>query len=353
MSFEQYIRKVIMYRNLLIAAPCLALLTACTATPFIGKGTSSNLYSDTLGNPSIAFNNEMVLKATKASAAQVNIDWALPSGERDTELETPTFTLEKGEGDIVIMTHNGLSYKFTSDNRQSIRENEEYYGLRIDEYYDEDGLLIEEYTADGGGVYVQVFSVDELPLTSLFDGSGTADSRVVDYMVWNSEDEGNGSLGYAVLGATTNPTALGGFTTSSYSGELRGETSATDSFTNRLNRFAISGDTSLTANFEQNSVSGEITNITGTRYENGAGTEFSMDGSWVLEESAISGNGFGGAVTMDDTFTTTYGITNSSIEYTGNFYGNSAEEASGVLQGTITDVEGTENFVGGYRAIKN
>ena len=65
-----------MYRHLLIAAPCLALLTACTATPFMGEGISSNLYSDTLGNPSIAFNNDMVLKATEASAAQVNIDWA-------------------------------------------------------------------------------------------------------------------------------------------------------------------------------------------------------------------------------------------------------------------------------------
>ena len=108
-------RKVDMSTKYLAMVPALALLSACG-----GSTTNTNIYSDTLGNPSTAFANGLVLKATEATAAQINLDWTGDRGERVTELEIPTFSLEKSDGNIVIMKVNGRSYEFTNENSNDI-----------------------------------------------------------------------------------------------------------------------------------------------------------------------------------------------------------------------------------------
>ena len=323
-----------MNKNLLIAAPCLALLTACG-----GSLTSSNSYSETLGNPSTAFANGLVLKATAASAAQINLDWTGDRGERVTQLETPSFSLEKGDGNIVTMKVNGLSYEFTNENRVEINEDGTYNGLRVD-------------TLADGGVYVQVFS-HQGRLSELLDGSGTKESAIVSYLEINEDTLENGVYGIAVLGAPTNPTALGDFTTVSYEGNFRGETTSQDGFTNKLNRFELRGDTTLNANFEQNTISGDITNLTFEQHsENDDTAEGTIDGSFLLQEGVITGSGFSGVATTDETLKTFGEIASDDMEYSGNFYGDAATEASGVLQGTITNDDGSQdNFSGGFRTL--
>jgi hypothetical protein len=321
-----------MNKNVLIAAPCLALLTACG-----GSLTSSNSYSDTLGNPSTAFASGLVLKATAASAAQINLDWTGDRGERVTQLETPSFSLEKGDGNIVTMKVNGLSYEFTNENRAEINEDGTYSGLRID-------------TGADGGVYVQVFSHQGMYLSEVLDGSGTRESAIVEYLEYNADTPENGVFGVAVLGATTNPTALGDFTTVSYEGNFRGETTSQDAFVSRSNRFQLRGDTTLNANFEQNTISGDITNLTFEQYsENDDTAEGTIDGSFLLQEGAITGSSFSGVVTTDETLKTFSEIASDDMEYSGNFYGDAAEEASGILQGTIANDDGSQdNFSGSF-----
>lgn len=320
--------------KLILAAPCLALLAACG-----GSSTGSGGYSDTLGNPSTAFANGLVLKATAASAAQINLDWTNDKGERITQLETPSFSLEKGDGNLVTMKVNGLSYEFTTENRVEINEDGTYHGLQIDDA--------------ANGVYVSISSRHGMKLSELLDGSGTKKSAIVEYMEYNSNTPENGVFGVAVLGATTNPTALGEFTTINYEGNFRGETTTQDSFGNRLTRFEIRGDTTLNANFEQNTISGNITNLTGEQFvENEDKSVMNMDGSFLLQEGTIIGSGFSGVATADATLKTFGGIVSDDMNYSGNFYGDAATEASGVLQGTITNDDGSQdNFSGSFRTL--
>jgi hypothetical protein len=322
-----------MVYKFILTAPCMVFLAACG-----GSSTSSNSYSDTLGNPATAFQNGIALKATEASAAQVNIDFSEVRGARVTELEAANFSLKKGDAGVVTMSADGKSFfDFTDAERVGNGTDGEYGGLRIDD----------------GAVFVQVFRVDGGSLSSLIDGTSAADSVIVDYQQVDYEDLGNGSFGFAVLGATTNPSALGKFTTSSYFGSLTGEFFPASGFTTRLDRFVLKGDTSLTANFEKNTVSGDITNLELKGYGANESSNESISGTVILTESAISGNGFGGAAILDNTFVANNEVVKSSLTYSGNFYGNSAEEASGILQGTMTGANGDNNFVGAFRTTKN
>lgn len=326
-------RRPDMNTKYLAMVPALALLAACG-----GSSTNTNIYSDTLGNPSTAFANGFVLKATPESAAQINIDWTNDRGERITQLETPTFSLEKGDGNLVIMKVNGLSYEFTTEQRVGINEDGTYVGLKNDD-------------ADNG-VYVQVYSHQGMNLSELLDGSGTKQSAIVEYTEYNSNTPENGVFGVAILGATTNPTALGEFTTINYEGNFRGETTTQDSFSNRNTRFEIRGDTTLIANFEQNTISGNVTNLKGEDFvENEDRSSFDLDGSILLQEGNINGSSFSGVATTDAALKTFAEIISDDMNYSGSFYGDSGTEASGIVQGTITDVEGTENFTGSFRTL--
>lgn len=318
----------------LAMVPALALLAACG-----GSATNTNIYSDTLGNPSTAFANGFVLKATPESAAQINIDWSGDNGARVTQLETPSFSLEKGDENLVTMKVNGISYEFTNVNKVEINEDETYYGLRIDNLAD-------------GGAYVQVFS-SQGTLSNFVDGTSTRESEIVEYMVYNPDTVENGVFGVAVLGATTNPTALGEFTTIDYQGNFRGETTSQDGFTNRRTRFEIRGDTTLTANFEQNTISGNVTNLVGKQFvENQDSVEMNMNGSFLLQEGNIIGSSFSGVATTDAALKTFGGIISDDMNYSGSFYGDSGTEASGIVQGTIVNDDGSQdNFTGGFRTL--
>ena len=322
----------------LAMVPALALLSACG-----GSATNTNIYSDTLGNPSTAFANGLVLKATPESAAQINIDWTNDRGERITQLETPSFSLEKGDGNLVTMKVNGLSYEFTTENSVNINEDGTY------------GALVNENAADNAAdsIYVSVYSSQGMELSQLLDGSGTKESAIVEYTEYNSNTPENGVFGIAVLGATTNPTALGEFTTINYEGNFRGETTSQEGFTNRLTRFEVRGDTTLNANFEQNTISGNITNLVGEQFvENEDSVEMNMDGSFSLQEGTIVGSSFSGVATTDAALKTFAEIASDDMNYSGSFYGDRGTEASGIVQGTILDADGTEeNFTGSFRTL--
>lgn len=324
-----------MNTKLILAAPCLALLAACG-----GISTGSGGYSDTLGSPSEAFGNGLVLKATEATAAQINLDWTGDRGERVTELEIPTFSLEKSDGNIVIMKVNGLSYEFTNENRTEINEDGAYYGL----------------VSQSDDFYVQVYS-HQGTLSEFIDGSSTRKSEIIEYMEYNSDTPEDGVFGIAVLGAPTNPTALGDFTTITYgpfgTQNFRGETTSQDGFVNRQTRFELRGDTTLTANFEQNTISGEISDITFRNYVEGQNpTDGNLAGSILLNEGVITGSGFRGVAAMDETLKASADVVSDDMEYSGNFYGNQATEASGVLQGTIETIGGSqENVIGSFRTL--
>jgi len=331
-------RKPDMNTKYLAMVPALALLAACG-----GSATNTNIYSDTLGNPSTAFANGLVLKATPESAAQINIDWTNDRGERITQLETPSFSLEKGDGNLVTMKVNGLSYEFTTENSVNINEDGTY------------SALVNENAADNAAdsIYVSVYSRQGMELSELLDGSGTEKSAIVEYMEYNSNTPENGVFGIAVLGATTNPTALGEFTTINYEGNFRGETTSQEGFTNRRTRFEVRGDTTLNANFQQNTISGNITNLTGEEFvENEDSVEMNMDGSILLQEGTIVGSSFSGVATTDETLKTFGEIASDDMNYSGSFYGDRGTEASGIVQGTILDAYGTEeNFTGSFRTL--
>jgi len=327
------IRKVDMNTKYLAILPALALLSACG-----GSTTNTNIYSDTLGNPSTAFANGFVLKATPESAAQINIDWTNDRGERITQLETPTFSLEKGDGNLVTMKVNGLSYEFTTEHRVAFDEDGTYNGLVND---------------DADNVYVQVYGKQGTSISQLIDGSGTKKSAVVEYMEYNSNTPENGVFGVAVLGATTNPTALGEFTTVNYEGGFSGETTTQDSFSSRRTRFEIRGDTTLIANFEQNTISGNITNLSGEQFvQNEESSLFNVDGSFLLQEGNIIGSSFSGVATTDAALKTFGGLVSDDMNYSGNFYGDRGTEASGIVKGTIANADGSENnFTGSFRTL--
>jgi len=322
-----------MNKTLILATPCVALLAACGGSSTGGVG-----YSDTLGKPSVAFSNGVELSPTEQAVAQVNTDWSAARGERTTTLEDPSFvSVKKGTGDtILVMNIEGQEVRFGPQHILNLDDNGNYNSLSIE---------------DENGIWARIDG-DNQALSDLLNGTGEQDSAQVHYFFYDSEDESNSPFGYAIVGTATNPSVLGDFTTTSYDGLMKGEAVSLDEFDSRArHRFELRGNTTLTANFEDKAISGNISNITYKEVNEGEpDVNGELGGNIVLSEAPINGNSFSGAAAFDTELMNSVDAESASISYSGNFYGDAANEASGTIQGTVIGNDGSQdNLLGGFR----
>ena len=190
------------------------------------------------------------------------------------------------------------------------------------------GIVYRRPTADGRGLHV----LNEV--TGSF--SGSPDFSYLDINGWGANGyAADGTIswvkrGFLSYGVATDvadlPTG-----TATYSGHAAGEEWNGVSF-NR-NRGSFTGNLSLMANFDANSVNGSITGI---QYRPPGESDFVPgDVSLSLDNGSISGSGFSAELTGTPGQTGRYEGTAN-----GQFYGPAAAEVGGVFQGTHTG-EGT------------
>jgi hypothetical protein len=72
----------------------------------------------------------------------------------------------------------------------------------------------------------------------------------------------------------------------------------------------------------------------------------------LLQEGNIIGSSFSGVANTDAALKTFGGVVSDEMSYSGNFYGDRGTEASGIVQGTIANADGSEdNFIGSFRTL--
>ena len=340
---EQCTRKIIMYRNLLIAAPCLVLLTACTATPFMGKGTSvmsTRTFAADTPTPSLALVSGKTLTAQAVQTAAMKTDYE----NATTSIKDSVVSISKNAGGELSFTVNGKSYDFVA----------------ADKVFDDDGVTSNYYHtqgkegADGNPIYYVLNSYSGT-IDDIVNGDDSSTVILLEYLDIIDDialGTSPGEKGFLVVGTETQASALGDFTTKTYNAQLIAEFFPVENFNTTQTRFQLrSNDLSLTANFEDNSITGSATGLNARQTIRGqTQTEFAdVSGALLFETGKINGTDFIGAVTLDDTLKKSLNVDTQDISFSGTFYGTEAQAIGGVIKGTTIDEAGiTDTMIGGF-----
>ena len=171
-----------------------------------------------------------------------------------------------------------------------------------------------------GGTYnVNSWSGDFEDVVDLANGSH--------HQVWSYwwDPAGQAISGFAVVGTETMPAALTGKAEATYVGSAGASLSDTGAFNTTTDIFGI---LTMTADFDNNEISGSVTDLEVL----GTGD---INGTVTLNSGTISGTGFGGTVSAATD------LGNLGGSYNGKFFGANGQELGGVLALTGDDVVGT------------
>jgi hypothetical protein len=193
-------------------------------------------------------------------------------------------------------------------------------------------------------------------IDSFLDGTSERSVAVFKYRDVRSPSEdftqSSCETGYLVIGSETQATALGNFTTTSYTAMLQADIFPSTGFVSIQNRAEMrSEELVLTANFEDGSITGIANNIGLRSLVSGGATPgfTSLDGSLVFSNGTIAGSDFTGIFTANDRLKEQAQVINISGEFSGSFYGTEAQTIGGVISGTSTNSTGrVSNITGGF-----
>ena len=323
-----------MTKKTYLAAPLLVLLAACGGSND-GSATSptqpTNVYSIDSGPAFRALSDGKSLTAQKGMVAARAMDW----DNNITALKESEITLALNESNGMTMTINGKSYAFSDKN---VEEADGY------------GYFIEDRT-EGSSKFIGLFS-NTGKLSQVLSLNNTQYSQLWQYYADFQDSNGDWSgseNGYFVVGTETKSEALGLFTAKTYGGFFNATVRESNGVAE--NRIRLNGDIKLNANFEKNSLSGNISSITITPYNGDDGVTSSREGTFLLTDGVISGSGFAGAVNADDQLLSSSGWASADGTFNGGFFGPDASEAAGTISATIENIDGTSsNLVGGFKS---
>ena len=212
-----------------------------------------------------------------------------------------------------------------------------------------------EEDADGNPRYLVLSSYNS-SINDIINGEATKLVYLAKYQDITDDIEAGvskGELGWFVVGSETQAAALGEFTTKSYSGILRGEAFDSEGFSTTQTRNDFrSNNLTLTANFEENTISGTAGNILVRQRVRGEATPdyTSVGGEFLFQDGTISGADFTGTLSVDDTFKANLGTESVEATFSGSFFGAEGEAVGGVIKGTATDANGASTLVGAFTA---
>ncbi|MDC3394454.1 transferrin-binding protein-like solute binding protein [Planktomarina temperata] len=322
----------------IIAASSTILLSACGG----GDGVmSTRTFAADTPTPALALAEDKSLTAQAVQTAAMKTDYA----NSTTSIKDSVVSISKNAGGELSLTVNGETYDFDAADRQLESDGTTFY------YYQVSG----EEDADGNPRYYVLSSHND-SINDIVNGDTDKAVFLMDYMDIKDDigaGDSFGERGYFVVGSETQAAALGAFTTKSYSGRLRGESYTAETFSTTQTRTDFrSFDLTLTANFEEKSISGTADNLYIRQRVRGETTpDFaSSDGTILFQDGTINGADFSGNLSVDDTYKANSGIESVEATFSGSFFGVEGGAVGGVIKGSSTSANGDATFVGAFTA---
>lgn len=306
------------------------LVAACGG----GGGSGSPGVASRAGNSDA----ERVLAVDAGNAAEALEDGAaLKASQRASSGWTRTFDAETAE--------------LSADTTASVSRNDEG-GLDLTIGGQTIRFVASDLTEDGDGFQLPdgtagIYSWDGDSMEEALDPAAGRYSLVFDY--YTDSDDGTGRNGFLVVGTETADADLQALPTATYEGYARIRVAPTTGFDDYdADVSEARGDVTMVADFGAGTVSGEVTNMAGRvpRLEDPTRTWTPFDGALTMEEAAITGNGFTGAITADEGFTAAVGTVDAGSTYSGTFFGPGGEEVGGGINMSGTGAEDGQGYLG-------
>lgn len=311
-----------------------AMLLGTTVVAACGGGGGSTAVTSRSGNSA----TERVLAVEAGNAAEALEDGAtLRASQRASSGWTRTFDAETAE--------------LSGDSTATVRRNDEG-GLDLTVGGQTIRFTSADLSEDGYGFVLPdgsagIWSWDGESMAEALDPAGGRYSLVFDF--YNDNADGTGRNGFLVVGTETAEADLQALPTATYEGYARMRVAPTTGFDDyQADVSEARGDVTLVADFGAGTVSGEVTNMAGRvpQLEDPTRTWTAFDGSLTMEEAAITGNGFTGAITADAGFTAEIGSIDAGSSYSGTFFGPGGEEVGGGINLTGTAAEDGLDYIG-------
>ena len=291
--------------------------------------------------PALALAEGKTLTAQAGQTAAMKTDFE----NATTSIKESVVSISKNAGGELSLTVNGETYDFDAADRQLESDGTTSYYYQVSGEEDEDGnpryFVLSSYNSS---------------INDVVNGNSTDVVYLMDYMDIKDDvtvGESVGERGYFVVGSETQAAALGEFTTETYTGRIRGHSYNAENFTTTQNRNEFRSDNlTLTANFEENTISGTAGNILVRQLVRGEATPdyTSVGGEFLFQDGTISGADFTGTLSVDDTFKANLGTESVEATFSGSFFGAEGEAVGGVIKGTATDADGSSTLVGAFTA---
>ncbi len=286
-----------------------------------GNSDAEKVLATDAGNAAEALEDGMVLKASQRASS----GW------------TRTFEAETAE--------------LSADSTASVSRNDEG-GLDLTIGGQTIRFVASDLNAEGNGFELPdrtagIWSWDGENIAEALDPAAGRYSLVFDY--FTDSDDGTGRNGFLVVGTETADADLQTLPTATYDGYARIRVAPTTGFDDYAADVSEArGDVTMVANFGAGTVSGEVTNMAGRlpRLEDETRTWTPFDGALTMEETAITGNGFTGAITANAGFNAAVGTIDAGSSYSGTFFGPGGEEVGGGINLTGTGAEDGLGYLG-------
>lgn len=317
----------------IIAASSTILLSACGG----GDGImSTRTFAADTPTPALALAEGKTLTAQAVQTAAMNTDYA----NATTSIKESVVSIAKGASGHPTLTVNGRTYEFTDAHRVNENAYATDGAVDIGDDGNQQWKVLISYSGDIDA-FLNGTSDKSVAIFKYRDIEGPADDFTQNF----------GEQGFVVIGAETQAAALGEFTTKSYSGRLEGDAFGAEGFSTTQNRNEFRSDNlTLTANFEENTISGTAGNILIRQRVRGEATPdyASVGGEFLFQNGTIDGADFAGTLSVDDTFKAALGTESVEATFSGSFFGAEGEAVGGVIKGTATDADGASTLVGAF-----
>lgn len=306
------------------------LVAACGGSGGTGTGVTSrsgNTGADKIlavdaGNAAEALEDDATLKASQRASS----GWTRSFDADTASLSADsTATVQRNDQGGLDITVGGQTIRFVAADLT-----DDGYGFEL---------------PDGSA---GIYSWDGESMADALDPNGGRYSLVFDY--WSDDAGGStGRNGFLVVGTETADADLEALPTATYEGYARVRVAPEAGFDDwDADVSEARGDVTMVADFGAGNVSGSVTNMESRvpRDEDPTRTWLPFDGSLTMEEAAIAGNGFTGAITADSGFTDAVGTIDAGSSYSGTFFGPTGEELGGGINMTGTSAEDGLGYLG-------
>lgn len=313
----------------MLATTAMLTLAAC------GGGSSGITNTPTLQSVQKTITNGQSVTAPQELNSGAKLDY---TNGTTGSVTTSSMSLSIPKTGLLALTYDGNTYIFTEEHAQ---RNEE--GSIT-------GFLIDESSINGN--YVYVFGI-ERPIADLLDSQKQNYAFLTEYMIVRNEDISNGVVAFSVIGDKTPVSALGLFSSQTFTGGFKAELLPSQSFTGRSSRERLNGDAQISANFVNNTLQMSLQNIDYRVIEQGVTTsEQSLTGEINFTDAAIQDNTFTGNLNVSQEFLSSVNVDSLTGTYTGAFFGPNAEAVGATFSGTAERNGAGMTFRGGVEATR-